>query len=109
MLVAPDRRVHEVGEHVAFHALRHLGIEVLHVGEPAAQHDHIGVEHIDDDGKAPCHAIDMPLQRRLRQRVPGGGAGGQFGCVHRTWTIAIAGEAGSGDIGLHAVMLAAPA
>ena len=47
MPVLQDRRVDHIAEHVAPQQPRQLGVEMRHVGQPAAQHDRVGIEQVD--------------------------------------------------------------
>ena len=70
MPVAHDRRVDRVAEHVAPQQRRHPLVQMRHVGQPAAQHDHVGVQHVDDHRQPARQPVGMPLQRRLRAPRP---------------------------------------
>ena len=67
-LLLQDRRRDHVAEHVARQQPRQLGVEVLHVGQPAAQHDHVGIEQVDDLRQAARQAVGV-----ARQRLPARG------------------------------------
>src|SRR6202162_6715728 len=56
---AHDRRIDAVGERMAFHQRRKLLVELRDIGEAAAEHDLLRVEHVDDAGKAGGEAIVM--------------------------------------------------
>ena len=75
MPIAHDRRVHEVAEHVACHQRRQCRVEVVHIGQSAAQHDHVRVEQVDHMRQPARQPIGMAFERNLRPRLTSGGAG----------------------------------
>ena len=83
MLVAHDRRLHEVAEHVARDQRRQRRVEMLHVGQSAAQHDHVGVEQVDHVRQPARQPVGVPIERRLRARIARGGTGRDAGGVVR--------------------------
>src|SRR5204863_3372294 len=61
--VAQEPRRHVVGEDIAAPQARHVAIEALDIGEPAAEHDHVGVEKVDHPGERAREALDIAADR----------------------------------------------
>ena len=57
MDVAGQPGVETVAEDVGFDERRDGPVEAIDVGEAAAEHDDVGVEEVDDDGKNPAEAV----------------------------------------------------
>src|SRR5438445_7725021 len=49
-------------------------IEPRNPGQSATQHDHAGIEHVDDRGERAREALAVALDRGRTGRIPGGGA-----------------------------------
>ena len=58
-------------------------VEMRHVRQAAAQHDHVGVEHVDDARQPARQPVGVAVERRLRAGVAGGRAGGDADRVQR--------------------------
>ena len=77
--------------------------------KPAAEHDAVRVEQVDDMRQRPRQPPRVPPQRRRRARIPGGGAGGQRLGIARARPVGIGGERGAAEEGFDAAPPAAPA
>ena len=109
MLVAHDWRLHEVAEYVARHQRRQCNGKVLHIGQAASEDDDVRIEQIDHLGHPTCEPVGVAIQRRLRARFTGGGAGGDTRRIMHIRTVAISGQRRSGDPSFQATPVAAPA
>ena len=59
-------RVHSVREHVARPARGYPFVQAPDVRHPAAEHDHIGVDDVDDARQRPRHPVLVALERGRR-------------------------------------------
>src|SRR5581483_8185265 len=57
-----------VGEDVALPEARHVGVQALDVREPAAQHDHVRIEHVDHARSRARKAFDVARERFAVER-----------------------------------------
>src|SRR5579863_9993344 len=60
-----NRSIERVREDIPFHQFRHVGVETIDVGDPAAEHDHVGVYHRDEHRQSTRETIFVSLHRRL--------------------------------------------
>ena len=72
--LSPCRFVHQAGveplaEDVGLDARRHGLVEARDVGEAAAEHDHVRVEHVDDHRQRAAEPVLEAAQRLLGRRV----------------------------------------
>ena len=88
---------------------RQLGIKVIHVGQPAAEDDGVGIEQVDHHRQPARQPVGVAVHRRMRCLVAGGGAGRQRLGVVGAGSVAVARQGRAGDIGFQAAVLAAPA
>ena len=106
-----DRGVEGVAEDFARERVGQPFIEDREIAEPAAEHDRIRIDDVADARKAARHAIDEPIQRRLRLAIAARG-----GLRDRRKTPVASGERGvfsldrrTGDPLLEAIDVAAVA
>ena len=69
-----EARRHHIGEHVRRPQPRHVRIQPIDVRDAAAEHDHVGIEHVDDSRQPASHAIFVTPEASLGSRVARRGA-----------------------------------
>ena len=73
-----DLRVKNVRKNVWTATGRQVAVEALQVGEPAAEHDDLRIENVDDAGQRPSESRFVALQGCFAGGVAVFGAGGDF-------------------------------
>ena len=66
---AHQARDHAIGEDVRAPELRHVIVEPIDVREAAAEHDDVRIEHVDDARERARHALLVPRERSIGERV----------------------------------------
>ena len=61
--------IHPVREDMNPPASRKFTVDHLHIGKSTAQHDHVGIQHIDDAGKTAGQAVEPSLHHYDRAGV----------------------------------------
>ena len=82
-LQAGAGRVNGAGEHPARPQCRHLRVQVRQPRQPAAQHDDIGVEQVDDVGQRARQTLRTAVQPGAAGDVAGGSRSGDGLAVQR--------------------------
>ena len=98
-----------IAKAVPHHQPRHIAIEMRHIRQAAAQHDHIRVQDIGNHRQGTREPIRMPCQSRLRALIPHRRPRRQGRGITRARPIAIRRQGGAGQEGFKTAMLAAPA
>jgi hypothetical protein len=62
MLRLDEARRHDVGKHECRPPPRYRGVQAVHVGEPAANHNHLGVEQVDHAGQRAREPVFIALE-----------------------------------------------
>ena len=98
-----------VAEHMARDQRRQRLIQMIHVGQPAAEHDGIGIDQIDHRRQRPRQPVRMAIQRGLGPRIAGSGPRRQARGIARAGAIRIRRQRRAAEEGLDAAGLPAPA